>query len=211
MVKGDFKARALAAVRAFVASLPSSTFGRDEGWEPEREEQRRNTDGGGGGRDGRASASKRHRSSAAGDRGDGQEKEKRPKGSKAAMAREERQREEMESKQRLSQVPREALLRGGVGWGCVVLRPRTIPAPRVLSSGCLESARRGSSAFASRFTACFRGGGFHRRSEAFGDWTRAWCGGQVGILLSCRSWCPPERMVGSFAVWFVPPRPRFPT
>lgn len=118
MVPGEGKARALAAVQRFVATLPPVEYGRDEGGgvatkDEAREARSKSGSGGGGGGGGRGSggattgggASKRDRA-AASEKGDGQSREKKAK--KLKSSREERRREETDSKQRISQVRKPA-------------------------------------------------------------------------------------------------------
>lgn len=97
MVPGEAKARALAVVQAFVATLPPAEYGRDEGWTASNDEARAVGDGGGGGGGG-GSGGKRQRAGGEG----GQAREKKPK--KLKSSREERERDESDSKQRLLQV-----------------------------------------------------------------------------------------------------------
>lgn len=111
MEPGRAKARALAVVRKFVAGLPPTEYGRDEGWIPSKEEAAREAsaragESGGGGISGgggaRGVGNKRDR---AGGGGGGEKKAKKLKAS------EERQREEAERKERLTQV-----IVKGLGW-----------------------------------------------------------------------------------------------
>lgn len=98
MVPGQAKARALEIVRKFVASLPPTEYGKDEGWIASKEEAREAAaaKAGSGG-----SGSKRERSAGGGGGvGGGEKKVKKPKMS----SKEERQREEEERKQRHAQV-----------------------------------------------------------------------------------------------------------
>lgn len=89
MVPGEAKARAIASVKAYIATLPPLEIGRDEGLVAMKEEAR-----GGGGGGGKRSREK--------DRAEGQGREKKPKAVKSS--REEKQREEDDRKQRLSEV-----------------------------------------------------------------------------------------------------------
>lgn len=102
MEPGDPKARALAAVRAYLSSLPDMQYGRDEGWNP-RDESRgiAASPANQSGRERKDGSGKRARENSA------QGKEKKSKTSKLASIREERHKEELESKQRLSQVSSE--------------------------------------------------------------------------------------------------------
>lgn len=103
MAPGEAKARAMASIKAYVANLPPLEIGRDEAWITSKEEGRgtatagKNGVGGGGGNGGGGGGAKRARDK---ERTDGQGKEKKPKAGK----REEKQREEEDLKQRLSEV-----------------------------------------------------------------------------------------------------------
>lgn len=105
---GQAKARALAVVRNFVASLPPVEYGRDEGWIASKEEARAAASSKGGGSGG---GNKRERAAGG---GSGEKGEKKPKKMKAS-SREEREREERERKDRLSQV---GIPRAGRGGAC---------------------------------------------------------------------------------------------
>lgn len=102
MAPGEAKARALAEVRKFCASLPPVEYGRDDGWVATKEEAReaRAGNAGGGAVGGRGAGSKRDR--VGGDKVETPSREKKSK--KLKSAKEERQKEETDSKQRLSQV-----------------------------------------------------------------------------------------------------------
>lgn len=115
-VPGEKKARALAVVKRFVSTLPPIEYGRDEGLVANKDEAKEARNGksspggggggGGGGRGATGGGGKRDRATAS-EKGDGQSREKKAK--KLKSSREERKREETDSKLRISQVRRPSL------------------------------------------------------------------------------------------------------